>query len=47
LVERKGRPLKDKLKVRIWVEDIDIARVIGDDRQGCERKDEGIGEPVV
>jgi hypothetical protein len=39
--------LKDKFKVRILVEDINIARVRGDNRQGYERKDQGIEEPVV
>jgi hypothetical protein len=29
------------------VEDLNIARVKGDNKQGYERKDEGIEEPVV
>jgi hypothetical protein len=47
LVERKGRLLKDKFKVSIQVEDINIARVNGDNRQGYEGKNEGIEEPAV
>jgi hypothetical protein len=47
LVERKGRLLKDKFKVSIQVEDINIARVKGDNRQGYERKDECNEESVI
>jgi hypothetical protein len=46
-VERKGRLLKDKFKVSIQIEDTNIPRVKGDNRQGYERKYEGIEEPVV
>jgi hypothetical protein len=46
-VERKGRLLKDKFKVSIQVEDVNIARAKGDNKQGCERKDKGIEEQVV
>jgi hypothetical protein len=46
-VERKGRLLKDNFNVSIQVEDINIARVNSDNRQGYERKDEGIEEPTV
>jgi hypothetical protein len=33
--------------VSIEVEDLNITRVKGDNKQGYERKDEGIDEPVV
>jgi hypothetical protein len=46
-VERKGRLLKGKFKVCIYVEDINIVRVKGNNRQGYERKDEDIEELVV
>jgi hypothetical protein len=47
LVERKGRLLKDKFWVSIKVEDIYNARVKGENRQGCKRKDEGTEESVI
>jgi hypothetical protein len=47
LVERKGRLLKGKFKVSIQVEDINISRVKGDNRQKYEKRDEDIEEPVV
>jgi hypothetical protein len=46
-VERKGRLLKDKFKVNILVEGLNITRVKGDNRQGHKGKDESIEEPVV
>jgi hypothetical protein len=45
LVKRKERLLKDKFKVSIQVENINIARVKGDN--WYERKGECIEEPVV
>jgi hypothetical protein len=46
LVKGKGL-LKDKFKVSIQVEYINILKVKGDNRQKYERRDEDIEEPVV
>jgi hypothetical protein len=38
-LNERGRLLKDKFKISIQVEDINIARVKGDNRQGCNREE--------
>jgi hypothetical protein len=47
LGRKKGEASKGEFKVSIKVEDINITRFKGNNRQGYVRKDEGIGEPVV